>query len=739
MATLREQAQQVVHIENAISYTLETNIGLLRFIAKPEANTRQNVEKQINSAQESIYASMETMGRDEDNSRAKKALSDLEALKVSLTNLEKSQNSITVARQNLLNAQAVALEALTSIITRNDNRQREELIVRRAEGGIVLHEAKDAFYLARISRYAYTENPTKENADAILSYIKTCLANLEQASTIFVTPETLAILQATIDNVTAYQNAFLVSYKAQTELEKAATESRVLIESITQNLQSLSFDTNNYLSAIQSITQWLILGISVFSIVAGSLLGIWITRNLNRPIRKALAFADKVRKGDFAARWESARTDEMGNLAAYLNEAFRVVAEKVLWLENIIDSMPNPVSVTDKNRNLTFLNKSALKIIGKQNREEVLGLPCDKVWSAPICDTTYCGIECLKRSPTEQGSTQFTAGESSFGVLSSYLYSSVGDFIGHIEVITDISEAERLRQEAHDSIVRGRMETVDALEGVIKRITSASVSLSSHITESDRGASQTAERMAETSSAMEGMNATVLEVAHNAADAASAAMNMHEKAREGSDVVHNVMQGMGELHKSTSRMKDDMLVLEKQAEDIGQVMVTIADIADQTNLLALNAAIEAARAGEAGRGFAVVADEVRKLAEKTQKATSEVGQAIQQIQHAANTSRENVEGAVVAITHNNNLAEQSAHALEEILHVAEMAADKVRAIATAAEEQSASSEEINQSIEGVTLISQNLSSAMGGAANAVQELVNQTRDLTRVIDNLKKA
>lgn len=298
-------------------------------------------------------------------------------------------------------------------------------------------------------------------------------------------------------------------------------------------------------------------------------------------------------------------------------------------------------------------------------------------------------------------------------------------------------KAEEAAAQAVSARREGLLEAAGKLEGIVNAIASASEELSAQIEQSDRGAGQAAERMAETSTAMEEMNSTVLEVARNAGDAASATQDMHAKAREGAHIVNDVVSGMDNLHAISTGLKQEMVELEHQALGIGQVMGVISDIADQTNLLALNAAIEAARAGEAGRGFAVVADEVRKLAEKTQHATSEVGRAVTHIQQASRQSMTNVEEAVSAIAANNDLAKRSGYALGNILKVSESAADQVRAIATAAEEQSASSEEINQSIEGVAAISNELSGAMGEAASAVGELAKQAVQLQRIIDQLR--
>jgi methyl-accepting chemotaxis protein len=254
---------------------------------------------------------------------------------------------------------------------------------------------------------------------------------------------------------------------------------------------------------------------------------------------------------------------------------------------------------------------------------------------------------------------------------------------------------------------------------------------------SGRGVEEQSHRVSETATAMEEMNATVLEVAKNASQAAETSDNARKKAQEGAEIVGQVVKGIGEVERQARDLKQDMEVLGKQAEGIGQVMNVISDIADQTNLLALNAAIEAARAGEAGRGFAVVADEVRKLAEKTMTATKEVGDAIRGIQEGTRKNMNNVDQSGRTILEATTLANKSGETLDVIVNLVEQSSDQVRAIATASEQQSAASEEINRSIEQVATISGETAQAMGQASQAVSELAKQSQVLQTLITDMK--
>jgi len=281
------------------------------------------------------------------------------------------------------------------------------------------------------------------------------------------------------------------------------------------------------------------------------------------------------------------------------------------------------------------------------------------------------------------------------------------------------------------------LQAAHQLEGVVEVVTSASEELSAQIEQSSRGSEEQSNRVSETATAMEEMNATVLEVARNASQAAETADKAKHQAEDGSQVVAQVVKGIGEVQSSALELKTDMTSLGKQAEGIGQVLNVISDIADQTNLLALNAAIEAARAGDAGRGFAVVADEVRKLAEKTMTATKEVGDAIRGIQEGARKNISNVEHAVSKIDAATGLAGNAGESLIEIVSLVEMTTDQVRSIATASEQQSAASEEINRSIEDVNRISSETSDAMRQSAQAVGELAHQAQVLKSLIDQMK--
>jgi methyl-accepting chemotaxis protein len=300
-----------------------------------------------------------------------------------------------------------------------------------------------------------------------------------------------------------------------------------------------------------------------------------------------------------------------------------------------------------------------------------------------------------------------------------------------------MAQADEARAKAETAKQEGMLAAADKLEGVVAIVSTASEELAAQVDESSRGAEEQAKRTGETATAMEEMNATVLEVARNAGQAAETSMQAKQKAESGAGVVGQVVEGIDHVMTQAQELKTDMNTLGKQAEGISQIMTVINDIADQTNLLALNAAIEAARAGEAGRGFAVVADEVRKLAEKTMSATREVGDAISGIQQGTKKNVGNVENIGRLIEEATSLANKSGEALKEIVGLVDMASDQVRSIATAAEEQSAASEEINRSIEDINRISSEVSEAMRQSAHAVGEMAEQAQVLNGLIDELK--
>ncbi len=299
-------------------------------------------------------------------------------------------------------------------------------------------------------------------------------------------------------------------------------------------------------------------------------------------------------------------------------------------------------------------------------------------------------------------------------------------------------EAEAATARAESARRDGMLAAAGQLEGVVGVLSSASTKLAAQIEQSDRSAAESAQRLTEAATAMNEMNATVQEVAKNASQASGASSDTRERALAGARIVEQSLQSIESVRDASLALKEDMARLNEHAQAISRIMAVISDIADQTNLLALNAAIEAARAGEAGRGFAVVADEVRKLAEKTMASTTDVGNAIAAIQDSTAKSMEGVDNAVRQIGQATDFAEQSGKALEEIVSTVEATADQVNAIAAASEEQSAASEEINQSINHISSMSHQTADAMDGAAHAVSDLANQAQQLNNLIEEMKR-
>ena len=210
-----------------------------------------------------------------------------------------------------------------------------------------------------------------------------------------------------------------------------------------------------------------------------------------------------------------------------------------------------------------------------------------------------------------------------------------------------------------------------------------------------------ARQMDKSSEATTEVNQTIITVATNASDASSAANESVETAIEGKGIVEKTVESMLNIARTVESSSGMVEQLGESSKKIGDITDVINDIASQTNLLALNAAIEAARAGEQGRGFAVVADEVRKLAEKTGKATEEITDMIKKIQLDSSESVQSMMKNKDEAEEGVKLAEQASSSLDRIVTTSERCKDQVQSIAASTEEQSAAIEEISTNVSNV--------------------------------------
>jgi methyl-accepting chemotaxis protein len=298
-------------------------------------------------------------------------------------------------------------------------------------------------------------------------------------------------------------------------------------------------------------------------------------------------------------------------------------------------------------------------------------------------------------------------------------------------------QAEDAMAQAEIATKEGILTAASTLEGLVRSMTSEMGALFDQNSNIQQGTSSQMTRIGDAATAMEEMNATVLEVARNASEAASETERSRVMAQQGADAVTESVAAITQLHARSEELKGNMATLDAQSESIGDIINVINDIADQTNLLALNAAIEAARAGDAGRGFAVVADEVRKLAEKTMNATHEVSKNIKTIQDLAKLNAHGMDETLEAFANVQSLSSKSGEVLSEIVLAADSAAEQVRSIATAAEQQSAASEEITRSVEEIDSIARDNSALVDSSAVNTEQLVAQAKNLNSVIEKLK--
>ncbi|MGA2193209.1 MAG: methyl-accepting chemotaxis protein, partial [Nitrospirota bacterium] len=287
-------------------------------------------------------------------------------------------------------------------------------------------------------------------------------------------------------------------------------------------------------------------------------------------------------------------------------------------------------------------------------------------------------------------------------------------------------------------------EMAESLGGTMKKIMDSA----SHVESSSSQLSVTSEHVAkgaadqdsqasQVAAAIEEMSASVMEVARNSAEAAGAAKEAAASAKNGGEIVVKTIERIEKIAKTTMETTRNIDALGQSSDKIGEIVSVINDIADQTNLLALNAAIEAARAGEQGRGFAVVADEVRKLAERTTKATKEIAGMIKSIQDDTKIAVSAMDEGSREVEEGVSLAREAGNSLEKIMERVNKVTEMVQRIAAASEQQSTASEDISVSVENIAGVIKQNAGAAQETSKAAQEITGLGRELEGLVSRFR--
>jgi len=476
------------------------------------------------------------------------------------------------------------------------------------------------------------------------------------------------------------------------------------------------------------------------ALILATTLAYRIGRGITRTITGMVAFARNVAGGDLNAPLQAGgSTAELNQLQKDMETMVAALKEKLGFVQGILGGITMPCLVVNPEGRITYLNTLLCHFMSKDKPAgDYMGLHITDFFTdnraiADLILKTLTGRTLV----TNQGFEGTDARNERFFIkidaapIFDLENRSLGCF-AQFAVLTEVKRQEETLVETNKVIC----ETADQAGSIAAQVAAAAAELSSVVEQTGRGMDVQRSRTGETATAMQQMNATVLEVAKNASGAAEQAELTMRKAREGADTVHQSVTAIGRVKSQTDILKDRIGTLGEQAAGIGRIMNVISDIADQTNLLALNAAIEAARAGEAGRGFAVVADEVRKLAEKTMHATTEVGDSITAIQAGAREAVSGMDEATRAVAEATRLADHSGVALLEILELAGHTNDQVRSIAAAAEEQSAASEQIHRAVDEVRHVAEDTAQGVDRSMRAVEQLASQADALDHLIRNI---
>src|SRR5438552_13934334 len=443
------------------------------------------------------------------------------------------------------------------------------------------------------------------------------------------------------------------------------------------------------------------------SVAGWFLIGRWLA-----PVRRMLQIASAVTKGDLTESLEVESADELGTLATSFNDM-------VTNLRKIVDNIQE-TSVQVASSAGEISANAKLITQGAQSQAQAAEETSTSMEQMAASIQTVAGNAQSLATYVEETSssiTQMGASIEQVAKSSSTLAGTVTEASATIEEMTVSIDQMAKNLENLAGTVTETSATIEQMTTSIEGVAKNAETLSS-------AASKASQRVTE-------MAAAVNDVAKIAEEADRISTKASEDARLGDEAVATTVQGMKTISETMDNTTRVITSLGKRSQEIGKILEVIEEIADQTNLLALNAAIEAARAGEAGRGFAVVADEVRKLAERSVEATKEIGEVIRQVQQETTDAVETAKAGAAETKEGIALADKAGLALRSIIESVTRSTQLMAQIASATSKQSQASTEVLGTVA-------NMTSATNQVTSAVREQAEGTKQIRQAMENINR-